>query len=411
MVLMAKEENEMQTFKNFCRNRKKWKIAAGLLATGILIMGILMIALPSIFRKEEEKDRAEQDTMHDAAYAVADMQIGWNLGNALDSYGNWIAGETPVSYETAWGNPVTTKTLIRKIKEAGFRAVRVPVTWYPHVDEEGRIDEAWLERVREIVDYVLEEDMYCIINVHHDTGAGEEVWIKAEKSCYEENKELYASIWRQIAEEFAGYGEKLLFEGYNEMLDGDGTWTSPETEEAYEVVNKWAQLFVDTVRETGGNNSQRNLIINTYSADAGEAAKHLVMPADTVENHLIAEVHIYAPQNFTSEGSWITNPTDIWTEEGKKAIAESFAVLDTCFLQKGIPVIVGEFGAKNKQNEEERAKYAAYFAEIAGEYGIAAFWWDDGSTESMGIMDRNREEWSYPLIQEGLTEKIENVGT
>lgn len=233
---------------------------------------------------------------------------------------------------------------------------------------------------------------------------GEEGWLRADETYYEKYKERYASIWTQVANEFADYGEKLLFEGYNEMLDGDLTWTNPKKESGYEAINKWAQLFVDTVRATGGNNRVRNLIVNTYGGDSGEqTVSHLVLPTDVVENHLIAEVHIYTPDSFTSSGDWIGNPTDTWSEECETELKKRFEILDKYFIQKGIPVIVGEFGAQSKNNEEERAKYAAYFVKTAAEYGIAAFWWDDGSKDSMGIIHRETYEWMYPLIKDALT--------
>ena len=340
----------------------------------------------------------------DASSAVAAMKVGWNLGNSLDSCGNWLRGNDPLTYERGWGNPVITQELISEIKKAGFHAVRVPITWYQHVDAKGAVNNAWMERVKTVVDYVLSEDMYCIINVHHDTGGGEEAWLRADEAYYEKNKELYVSIWNQVATEFADYDEKLLFEGYNEMLDGSLSWTNPKKESGYEVINKWAQLFVDTVRATGGNNRTRNLIINTYGGDSGErSVSHLVMPTDVVENHLIAEVHIYTPDRFTSSGSWISNPTDIWTDDCEKELKKRFEILDKYFIQKGIPVIVGEFGAQSKDNEAERAKYAAYFVKNAQNYGIAAFWWDDGGKDSMGIINRNTYEWMHPQIKEALT--------
>lgn len=357
----------------------------------------------------EPSDKVKSEPFKDAKFTVADMRVGWNLGNALDSCGSWISGDNPFSYECGWGNLATTKALISEVKAVGFNAVRVPVTWYQHIDENGNINAAWMDRVKTVVNYVLEEDMYCIINIHHDTGAGNEAWLRADETYYENNKKLYAAIWMQIANEFSDYGGKLLFEGYNEMLDGDCTWTNPKEESGYEVINKWAQLFVDTVRATGGKNRERNLIVNTYGSDSGEeTVSHLHIPKDIVKNHLIAEVHIYTPDSFTSSGEWVSNPTDVWSEECAAALEERFEILDKYFIKKGIPVIVGEFAAQNKGNEEERAKYAAYFVEHAGKYGITAFWWDDGNLDSMGIINRGNYEWMCPLIKDGLIAKSRN---
>lgn len=343
-----------------------------------------------------------------ASTAVASIKAGWNLGNALDSCGSWLKGDNPQTYECGWGNAATSQELISAVKEAGFDAVRVPVTWYQHLEEDETIQKAWMERVKTVVDYVMAEDMYCIINVHHDTGSGEEAWLRAEEASYEKYSERYASIWTQVAETFADYGEKLLFEGYNEMLDAESSWSNPKKNTSYDVINDWAQLFVDTIRATGGKNRERNLIINTYGSDSGEqTVSHLVMPEDVVEDHLIAEVHIYTPDRFTTSGDWISNPTDVWSEDCEKEVKDRFEILNRYFIEDDIPVIVGEFGAGNKDNEEERARYAAYFAKTAREYGIAVFWWDDGGKDSMGLIQRKNMEWMYPLIRDALTE--ENV--
>lgn len=337
----------------------------------------------------------------DASVAVANMKIGWNLGNSLDSCGTWLSGDDPFTYECAWGNLPTTKALIQEIKSAGFNAVRVPVTYFQNVDDEGMISEAWLDRVETVVNYVLDEGMYCIINTHHDSGAGDEAWQRAGSISYESNEELFISIWTQVADRFSDYGGKLLFEGYNEMLDEDGTWTNPQAEDGYDALNDWAQLFVDTIRGTGGKNAVRNLIVNTYGADSGlQTVSNFVVPTDTAQNHLIAEVHIYTPDNFTASGDWIVSPTSSWTPALEAALDERFEILDEYFVSRGIPVIVGEFAAQNKYNDTDRAAYASYFVSKAKEYNITGFWWDDGG--NMGIINRGNYTWTFPGIKNAL---------
>ena len=138
-----------------------------------------------------------------ATEVVSDMVIGWNLGNALDSY---VAGETGLATETSWGNPYSTKAMIDGIKEAGFNAVRVPVTWYNHMDAStNQIDKEWMDRVEEVVNYVLDNDMYCIINVHHDTG--EKGWLKATENGIDVKKAKFKAIWEQVSERFGEYGD------------------------------------------------------------------------------------------------------------------------------------------------------------------------------------------------------------
>lgn len=241
------------------------------------------------------------------------------------------------------------------VAEANFDAVRVPVTWMDHMDENYQVDEAWMNRVEEVVNYVLSEDMYCILNVHHDCGGSDSAWLQADMEHIEEIQEKFEALWLQIAERFAEYDEKLIFEGYNEMLDASLQWTTPAEEKDYEAINILAQSFVDTVRSTGGNNAQRNLMICPYSADPGEeSGSHLVMPTDSAENHLMVDVHVYAPGRFTVNG-------ESFDEAAQLELNDVLAGLEKVYGSKGILVVIGEFGAQDKENDEERAIYANYF--------------------------------------------------
>lgn len=321
---------------------------------------------------------------------VADIQVGWNVGNSLDSYGDWINGSTTSDYETAWGNPVITKELIHCVKEQGFNAVRVPVTYLHFMDESGKIDEAWLARVKEVVDYVIEEDMYCIIDIHHDTGASESAWIVADPYRYENGmRERFAYAWQQIAGYFKDYDHRLIFEGMNEVLDSSWNWGG-STPENYEVINDLNQVFVDTVRATGGNNAERNLIVVAYGNSSHVSQMSgFIPPMDSVEGHLIIGIHVYEPDSFC-------NGTDmVWDENDEAALQAVFDRINTNILQKyQLPIIVGEFGARDLNLSEqfylERAEFAASFVTKAEEQGIACFWWDDGS--SMKIFDRSNNQ-------------------
>ena len=232
------------------------------------------------------------------------MNVGWNLGNTLDSYGTWIMPTTSV-VETAWGNPVTTRQMIAAVRERGFNTIRIPVTWAQFTDDNGNVDPAWMARVHEVVDWALDEGLYVILNVHHDTG--EHGRIRSAGSSpirvlFDSVQSRFANLWTNIANEFKDYDNRLMFEGYNEMLDMNNSWNAPTTGNgAYDAVNSFAQLFVDTVRATGGNNSTRNLIVNTYVASVDQnVLNNFVLPDDTVEDHLICEVHAYAPYQFCS---------------------------------------------------------------------------------------------------------------
>ena len=228
--------------------------------------------------------------------AVKNMGLGWNLGNTLDANDATKTWKTTEEHETCWGQPVTTPELLKMMKEAGFGAIRVPVTWYQEMDANGKVNDAWMKRVKEVVDYVIDNGMYCLLNVHHDTGADGgtfKSWIKASGANYTANKAKYEGLWKQIAETFKDYDQHLLFEAYNEMLDEKNTWNEPvDKTDGYKAINDYAKSFVTVVRATGGNNAQRNLVVNTYSASNSSAAmKALELPETT--GHIVFQIHNY----------------------------------------------------------------------------------------------------------------------
>lgn len=336
--------------------------------------------------------------------AIKSITAGWNLGNALDSCGEWIGLYTsgkPSDYETAWGNPVTSKKLITAVKNAGFDAVRVPVTWAEHIDDKGNIDKVWLDRVQEVVDYVISQDMYCVLNVHHDAGA--DGWLEASSGCYNKYSSKFAGLWKNIAVRFKDYDDKLIFEGFNEMLDEKNSWTDAKSSDAYQAVNDFNQLFVDTVRKTGGNNAERNLMLQVYSASCSEKALGgFVLPEDTAKEHLIIHVHNYDPQGFTASDATWTTMTDKWGTDSEKSYFDRlFSRLGKFSEKQGAPLVVGEFGADYKNNDASRKLYANYFVSTAAEYGIKCFWWDTGN---MALFDRSSSTVTHPDIVKVLTD-------
>ena len=356
----------------------------------------------------------------DASTCVHNMGVGWNLGNTLDSNSGdvdnmWIEAYKqgkPSDYETAWGQPVATRELIHMFKEAGFGAIRVPVTWYPHMGNfkssvsgthwdvsawtTNNVDPAWMDRVEEVVNYVLDEDMYCILNVHHDTGTYTTSWLRADKTVYNNVKDRYADLWTQIATRFNGYGEKLVFEGFNEMLDAQGTWNY-STNDAHEAINMYNALFVQTVRATGGNNASRNLILNTYAAaPTQQALTAYRLPEDSAQNHLIAEVHSYAPYIFAFDNPNQKTVFDSACESEVKGIVDG---MNTYLVSKGIPCILGEFGTDSRAlAETELAKQAKCYVSNATKYGIACFYWMILSEAE----DRSVPKWSTPTLKDAI---------
>lgn len=342
-----------------------------------------------------------EDTFEHSYDAVANMKIGWNLGNSLDSSGD-IHGTIASTFEKAWGNPVTTPELIAAVKDAGFGAVRIPVTWYCNMDENGTVNGFWLDRVEEVVNYVLDEGMYAIINVHHDTGGSESAWLRADPDMYDNGmSERYVYLWQQIAERFKDYNEKLLFESFNEILDSNFNWGGSGAKE-YDTVNRLNQLFVDTIRSTGGNNPIRNIIVNSYGASTAQSqVDGFIVPTDSANKHLIAEMHCYDPGEFTSR-----NGDTTWDAEDKEVLEVIFERINRQVIEaQGVPMIIGEFGAQVADNEHEIALYAADFVSIAKKYGITCFWWDDGGM--MDIFNRIIYTQTMPEVIEAMMNAIE----
>lgn len=367
-----------------------------------------------------------------ASVAVVNMGVGWNLGNTLEANSGdvnnmWIEAFTSRNssdYETAWGQPVATRELIHMFREEGFGAIRVPVTWYPHMgdlhttlgqDSQGAwrgfwnmsdwtgydVDPMWMARVKEVVGYVIDEGMYCILNVHHDTGSASTAWLRADEQMYQTYRERYIELWKQIATEFEPYGQRLVFESFNEMLDKNSTWNY-STAAAHEVINKYNADFVATVRATGGKNSYRNLILNTYAASPQvEAIKDFRLPADVVDGHLMAEVHSYAPYRFAFDTA---NPQEVFDDACDKEVRAIIEGLNTYFVSKGIPCVLGEFGADTgKRQEKELAKQATCYINAATKYHIPCFYWMGLSNED----DRAVPKWTKPVLKDAILKAYE----
>jgi len=336
---------------------------------------------------------------------AAGMKLGWNLGNTLDTNNlYWLPPDADISrFETAWGNPVTTKENIDTIKKAGFDTIRIPVSWAKAADSEYNICASWMERVTEVVNYAAANDMYIILNTHHD----EDIFKFTDKDI---NKSLvvFRKIWMQIASQFKNYNEKLIFEALNEpRTKGSAAEWSGGTKEEHDNINKYYEVFVNVVRNSGGNNDKRFLMINTYAASADEiAVNNLVLPADTIENKLMVSIHSYAPYNFAlnknvSFNTWNrNNPADT------SAINAGIDRVYNRFVSNGIPVVMGEFGAMSKNNEETRALWAEYYTGYARSKGIPCVWWDNGGFtgdgELFGLLNRHNNTFVYPLVLNAL---------
>ena len=319
-------------------------------------------------------------TTKTASEVVKEITVGWNLGNSFACCNSRMQNSNiskVTYYETLWGNPVTTKQMIDKVKATGFNAVRIPVTYYNHIDEQGKIEATWLNRIAEVVDYCLDNDMYVIINMHHDTGYGKNKIMQANPNQLEAYKNYTKIVWHQVAAYFKNHDDRLMFEGFNELLDMSAQNPWYGNDKSWETMNILNQTFVDIVRYTGGKNATRNLIVSTYGAQTTYGPlSSFRMPEDTVENHLMVEVHYYG--------------SDV------KAVRGAMSEVNKYLVQKGYPVILGEFGTNRSCSMQYRVTSAANYITEAKQYGMKCFWWDDGG--DYGLLNRKNCTWKYPDI-------------
>ncbi|MCQ2574338.1 MAG: glycoside hydrolase family 5 protein [Treponema sp.] len=301
----------------------------------------------------------------DAATAVHNMKTGWNLGNTLDatSYDwkkegtdeiGWILqwGEkrdgkvTTKAFETAWGMPVTTREMIHYVKECGFNAVRIPCTWAEHIDENNQIDAEWMARVHQVVDYVIDEGMYCILNTHHDG------WVCASENMYNKYSKRFETVWTQIAQEFKDYDERLIFASMNEVTDEKDSWNPPAS--TFKYINMWNQLFINTIRAQGGNHAKRNLVISPRGCSGSDRDMQILdQVTDPAENHLIIEVHNYTPQGFCFNNATWTTMTAKWRPmQHEYDIRNDFNMYARWQKRINRPVIIGEYAAFPKKYED-----------------------------------------------------------
>jgi endoglucanase len=321
------------------------------------------------------------------------MKIGWNLGNTLEA----------ICDENAWGAGHTSQRLIDSVKASGFTTVRIPVAWFCHSDTvKSVIDKAWMARVKEVVDYCIKDSLYVVLNMHWDKGWLEKRVNEANKAQVNERQRAY---WTQIANNFKDYDEHLLFAGTNEPDAHDEAQTA--------ILLTYLQTFIDAVRATGGNNSSRTLIVQGPSTDPEKTNKYMnTMPVDPIPNRLMVEVHYYQPYPFTimpEDADWGKrifywgkgnhSPTDIdrnatWGEED--LVERLLGDLKTKFVDKGFPVVIGEYGAYKRRNEvmskKNRALHDAsveyfhrYVVASAIKKGMIPYFWDVPN----GLYDRD----------------------
>lgn len=355
-----------------------------------------------------------------ATELVESCSLGWNLGNSLD---------VPEG-ETVWGNPVVTPELLSAVANAGFDLVRIPVTWSMQTGDapDYTIDPARLERVEQVVNYVLDAGMYALINLHHD-GADDYdgvEWItltdgagnisEATNAAVEER---FVRVWTQLAEHFEGFDSRLSFESMNEIHDG---YDAPDPG-YYPIINNLNQVFVDVVRRSGGNNATRPLVVPGYNTNIDYTLEGFERPQDTVADKLILSVHFYDPWPFAGEGSspaWGAGQpgADTWGQED--FVVTQFDRLRAAYVEQGLPVLIGEYGAVNQDGaQSSRRYYMEYVTQAACQRGILPIYWDNGGIGSgpdkFALFDRTTYEVVHPEILEAMlrgcssTEPLESI--
>lgn len=384
----------------------------------LLVLGMAIVVVAAFFLLP--KRAAEQPVQNTTSVAESseafvlakDMHPGWNLGNSLE-IADTVHGFLPYpeymeEVETFHGNPVTTKEMIHAVAERGFKSIRIPVTWFHHLEgsraeNEGgtrrerageKIDPAFLSRVKEVVDWALAEDFYVIINAHYDTSMQPTRWIYADAEVYEESRADLVRLWTQIAEAFRDYDHRLIFQGLGEILNLEGK-DSPlafakESEADFRTAHDLNQAFIDAVRKTGGNNADRFLLLSPYaaSADPYMIEQMFYKPfEDSAENRLLFSVHSYE------------------TEE--TVIREGFAAVEKLSKQYGMPYILDEYGTQILRHEEnggvfenpegtapaERVRVTRLYNELAVQYETTAMIWDDGA-KAYGLYDRTKNSFT-----------------
>ena len=348
---------------------------------------------------------------NEAMQFMKDMGIGWNLGNTFDAHNDGWGKNREMDMETTWCGVKTTEEMIKAVHAAGFNTLRLPVSWHNHVDMLFTISPEWLDRVQEVVDYAINDGMYVILNTHHDVY---DKYYYPDSKNYATSHRYMTRIWEQLSERFRDYDNHLIFESMNEprLKDTGYEWSfnasAPECLDAADCINKLNQAFVDVVRASGGNNANRYLMVPAYCASPENAlSDYFVLPEDSADNKIIVSVHAYTPYPFALQDGG-TDTFELTSVSQTSEINRFMSALYKKFVVNGIPVVIGEYGARAKgDNLQSRVNFAAYYCVNASARNIPCVWWDNnafrGNGELFGIFNRAKCEFAYPEIVEALT--------
>lgn len=383
----------------------------------LLLAGVMTAAVAGCGKNSdsEAKDTAKKWTELDQTQITEAMGLGWNLGNQLEASSGGLPSET------CWGNPEITKELIDTVKAQGFKTVRIPVSYLDMIGDgpDYKIDTDWLDRVQEVVDYVVDNDMFAIVNMHGDGYyTVDHSWLLCAEGDDKQTeiKDKYGKVWTQIADRFKDYDQHLIFESMNEEFNND--YGKPDAN-AYENINAYNQIFVDSVRATGSNNEKRWLLLPGWNTNIEYTAGddyNFKIPTDNGckadGKRIMISVHYYDPFNFTIDenktaktqwGKYAVKNYDNWGQEDY--VDSQMALLNEKFVSQGYPVVIGEFGAQDKTEKfadynEFRRYWAEYLIKAAKKNGVVCVYWDNGYNGNKGFGIINR--FDYTITQPDL---------
>ena len=388
-------------------NPKNVKRIVSISAAAVCLLSSLRVAPAAYFTADAA------DTTMTAFEITENMKIGWNLGNTMDAKASEPSADNPKVYvdsahagvetETAWGCPKATQELFDALKAKGFNTVRVPTTWFQHLDDENNIDPEWMARVKEVVSYGINNDMYVILNVHHEN------WINRGDfaEAYDEIKPKLLKIWTQIAEEFKDFDQHLIFECMNEprAVGQPHEWWAAEAVPECDVINQLEHDFVDLIRGTDGPYAKtRLLMLPGYCASAEvQFLEAIDVPNDP---YVAVSIHAYTPYDFTMNTA--VKDHSVFTSAYSANLANILQGMRDTFLDRDIPVVIGEMGTSNFDNTEARVAWTTQYFTTTKKYGIPCCLWDNNTVtnpkdpgECHGYIDRKTGEWheaSLPII-------------
>ncbi len=333
---------------------------------------------------------------NEAVAFVDSLGAAWNLGNAFDAVNcTWLSNK--LDYESGWCGAKTTEKLIKAIAEKGFKTIRIPVSWNDHVDEKYNIDSAWINRVQEVVDWSLDAGLYVILNVHHDVEKG---FYYPSSDEYKTSEKYMKAVWKQIAEKFKSYDERLIFETINEpRLTGSNyewwfTVSNPpeEVKDSVECINKLNQAALDTIRSVGGENKNRYILVPGYDTSIdGITVEGFELPEDSVKNRLIIDFHLYT--------------------KGKSTFKKVLNNVYEKYVSKGIPAILSEYNRDMGENvyNEYSADYLGEWVAYARERGITCAIWDNND-KAYKLIDRATVKWTQEEIADSIVKAGKPLG-